>query len=308
MDHRSEYVARINRVIDHIETHLDEELTLERLAKVACFSPYHFHRIFGSMVGETLQRFIQRLRLERAATQLDLDPERSITEVALDNGFASSATFARAFRQTFGMSASAWRKLGKEERKLSKTLSKPSKEGRRGLAYVDFEKRRSDMTQLELNVSVNELNPVRVAYVRHIGPYQGDSALFGQLFGKLATWAGPRGLLGAAPDFRAVYHDNPEITDPDKLRLSICLPVDDDVEVGGEVGAMEIPGGTYAVAKFRIDADQYPAAWQALMARWFPDSGYQPDDRICFERYLNNPETDPEGKHEVEICMPVKPL
>lgn len=308
MDHRSEYVARINRVIDHIEAHLDEDLTLERLAKVACFSPYHFHRIFGSMVGETLQRFVQRLRLERAATQLDLDPERSITEVALDNGFASSATFARAFKQAFGTSASAWRKLSKRDRKLGKTLSKPGKEGHPGHAYVDFEKRRSAMTQLELDVNVKEMDSTRVAYLRHIGPYQGNSALFGRLFGKLAAWAGPRGLLGAAPDFRAVYHDNPEVTAPDKLRLSICLPVGDDVEVGGEIGAMDIPGGRYAVARFRIDAEQYPAAWEALMGRWFPDSGYQPDDRVSFERYLNNPETDPEGKHEVELCMPVKPL
>ena len=96
--YRSEYQLRINRVVDHIEAHLAEPLPLEALAKVAAFSPFHFHRIFLAMVGETPQRFIQRLRVEKAATDLRLRPHVSVTEVALEAGFSSSAAFARAFR------------------------------------------------------------------------------------------------------------------------------------------------------------------------------------------------------------------
>jgi AraC family transcriptional regulator len=101
-----EYTARINRVIDYIVANLHGDLTLETLARVAHFSPYHFHRIFGAMVGETLHQFIQRLRIERAASMLVVNPKKSITEIALDCGFSGSAAFARVFRDTFGREAS----------------------------------------------------------------------------------------------------------------------------------------------------------------------------------------------------------
>jgi len=74
---REEYVSRINRVIDHIEANLDTDLSLERLAEVAGFSPFHFHRIFRAMMGETLNQFIQRLRIEKAAAQAYQKPQEN---------------------------------------------------------------------------------------------------------------------------------------------------------------------------------------------------------------------------------------
>ena len=101
---RQEYIARINRVIDHIEADLVGDISLSRLAKVANFSEFHFHRIFRAMVGETLHQFVQRLRLERAASQLVSNPLTPITNIALDCGFSSSAAFSRAFKDGFSMS------------------------------------------------------------------------------------------------------------------------------------------------------------------------------------------------------------
>lgn len=123
---QEEYTARINRVIDYIETHLDRELSLDTLAEVANFSKFHFHRLFQAMVGETLNQFIQRLRLEKAASQLIYNPKKSITEIALDCGFSGSAAFARAFKGMYGMSATAWRAGGhrQPERKIRKTERK----------------------------------------------------------------------------------------------------------------------------------------------------------------------------------------
>lgn len=309
MTHRAEYVARINRVLDFVEAHLDEELSLERLAGVACFSPFHFHRIFNAMMGETLQRFIQRLRLERAAGQLLVDKNRSVTEIALDAGFASSATFARAFRNEFGTSASNWRKGNAADRKMGKTVRNSGKDSLGAAPYLVGEEGRASMTNaLEMNVEVKELTPQRIAYLRHVGPYQGDQELFGRLFGKLAMWAGPRGLLGPGASFVSVYHDDPGITDGSKLRTSVGVTIGDDVEVDGEIGAMTVAGGKYACARFRIDPNQYGAAWDAVMGGWLPDSGYQPNDSPSMERYLNEPDKDPEGKHEVEICVPVRPM
>ncbi len=72
---REEYVSRINRVIDFIEKNIDRDLSLEALAKLAYFSRFHFHRIFRAMVGETLNQFIQRVRIEKAAAQLIGNPK-----------------------------------------------------------------------------------------------------------------------------------------------------------------------------------------------------------------------------------------
>jgi len=122
---RAEYIQRINRVMDYVDTHLDGDLSLGNLAKVANFSASHFHRIFGAMVGERLNQFIGRVRAERAATRLLSNPNASITEIALDCGYSGSATFARAFRDHFEMSASDWRAGGFEQhRKIGKLLGK----------------------------------------------------------------------------------------------------------------------------------------------------------------------------------------
>ncbi|WP_321418527.1 AraC family transcriptional regulator [uncultured Desulfobacter sp.] len=106
---RQEYISRINRVIDYIDTNTDKDFSLKTLAEVACFSQFHFHRIFRAMSGETLHQFIQRLRIEKAAALLIHWPEKSITDIALDCGFSGSAAFARAFKAKFQMSASQWR-------------------------------------------------------------------------------------------------------------------------------------------------------------------------------------------------------
>lgn len=315
---REEYRARINRVLDYIEAHIDEELNLETLARVASFSPFHFHRIFRALQGEPLFQFIQRIRLERAASQLALQPKKPVTRIALDCGFSGSASFARAFRDQFGMSATAWRRDGHGRRKpgimnskTGKAQSKTGKDRRASSGYHQDTtiKRRSSMNKtIDLNISIKQLPEVNVAYVRHVGPFKGDSALFGGLIGRLCTWAGPRGLLG--PDLRimALYHDNPDITEEQKLRLSVCLPVAKGTKVDGEVGLMTIAAGTYAVAHLELAGDEYDAAWQSLYKDWLPGSGYQPDDLPPYEIYYNDPKTHPQGKHIVDICLPVKPL
>src|SRR5438128_11932323 len=98
------YQKRINRVIDHINNHLTETLSIEMLARLAYFSPFHFHRIFRSLVGEPLHAFVQRLRLEKAVTQMLYGPSTTLTKIALQSGFASSSDFSRTFKEKYGFS------------------------------------------------------------------------------------------------------------------------------------------------------------------------------------------------------------
>ena len=129
---RQEYIARINQVIDYIEYNIDSPLNLEKLSRVANFSPFHFHRIFSAFMGETLNSFIKRLRVEKAASMLISNPRHSITQIAYDCGFSSSQAFSRAFKEHFDMSASDFRNDGylqfskncKLKSKNSKTESK----------------------------------------------------------------------------------------------------------------------------------------------------------------------------------------
>ena len=321
---REEYLARINNVIDYIESHIDQTLTLAKLSEIANFSPYHFHRIFAAIIGETLNQFIKRIRVERSASMLVNNPKQSITEVALNCGFSSSATFARAFKEILGLSASEWRKKHecpnrknrKTESKYDQTFHKERKAFDISSIYIDGstvnQQWRMIMKQgshIQADVEIRELEDMVVAYVRHIGPYKGDSALFENLVKKLMTWAAPRNLLNfTETKMMQVYHDNPEITEEEKLRVSVCISIPDDTIVEGEIGKMTIPGGKYAAAKFELANDQFQDAWNMIFGVWLPNSGYQPDDRPAFEMCLNNPKDHHEHKHIVEIYVPVKPL
>ena len=315
---RQEYAARINRVMDHVDRNLDSDLSLASLARVANFSPFHFHRIFTAMTGEPLNRFIQRLRVEKAANLLASSPKMSVTEIALACGFSGSASFARSFKDFLGMSATAWKSLTESEKttirgeksKIGKSKRKDGKDISPSPWYrwdITPSHRRKGMTN-QLNVSVRDLPDMTVAYVRHIGPYKGDGALFGRLFGRLCAWAGPRGLLNGSARMLAVYHDNPDVTDDERLRVSVCVTVPEGTKTEGEIGSMRLRGGRYAVGSFELAEDEYQGAWDALFGEWMPGSGFQPDDGPCFELFKNDPSTHPEGKCLVDICVPVRPM
>jgi AraC family transcriptional regulator len=202
-----------------------------------------------------------------------------------------------------------WSKDGQADGKAGEGLGTSAQDGGPGGGYPPgiqiTEPRRKDMTKLKYSVEVKDLPELTVAYARHIGPYP----KIGEAFERLGRWAGPRGLY-AMPGATslAVYHDSPEATEESKLRSSACVSVPPGTEVSGDINLMTVPGGKFAVAHFEIGQDEFGEAWDALMGEWFPSSGWQPDDRMCYELYLNDPDKHPEGKFIVDICEPVKPL
>ena len=107
-DSRHEYSRRMNRVLDHIDRHLDEGLDLDALAAVAHFSQFHFNRLFAAWMGETLGEYLRRRRLEEAAVRLAGDPGVAVTSIALAVGFGSLEAFARAFKRRFNCTPSQW--------------------------------------------------------------------------------------------------------------------------------------------------------------------------------------------------------
>lgn len=312
---RSEYQARINRVLDYIERNIAEPLSLEELADVANFSKYHFHRIFATMTGETLFHFIQRVRLEKAATLLLIDRSAAVTSIGYDCGFASPQSFAKSFKDRYGVSATEWRRRNSNSGEAQRNSAKAGTNAEVYVEYgLDSHRWRFVTDYEERTVEVKALPTRTVAYVRHVGPYMGDGDLFARLWRRLAKWAGPRGLLSPeTTEYLTVYHDNPDITDHEKLRISVCITVPNATVVSGVVGRMELSGGKYAIGHFSLGEKDYGEAWGWMYATWLPESGYAPDDRPSFERYpVEAVAADCTGgfgeKRPVDICIPVRPL
>ncbi len=300
---RLEYEKRVNLVIDHVSEHLAEDLPLERLGRVAAFSPFHFHRIFRAITGETLFVFIQRLRLERAAGALIYHREHSVLAVALDHGFSSAATFARAFKAHFGMSATDWRSGGAERWSKQSKANRNQSKARRIPVRHGAPRRAKEGA---MNVRIGELPHYHVAYMRYVGPYgpHGIPALWK----RVREWMRTRGLDGPDSIELGIGHDDPEITAVEKCRYDACVVVPGDFEGDKWVNVMEVPGGKNAISVFTGTAHEIEDAWRGLYRSWLPGSGYEPDDRPCLEVYRGNLDVASRpGVFRCELCIPVRP-
>ena len=276
---------------------------------MAAFSPFHFHRVFFALTGETLFAYIQRQRVEKAATVLAAGGETSILEVALDHGFSSAATFARAFRARFGMSASQWRRGG-AERWREPYLRKMSKEIRKAGKASDRRRRDtppSHTGEAAMSVVVRELATQHVAYMRYVGPY-GPRGI-PELWARLRRWMETRGLEVASTVRLGVAYDDAGVTEPAKCSYDACVVVPEAFAADRWVNLMDVPGGRYAVSAFHGTAHQIEGAWHQVFANWLPESRYQPDDRTCFEIYRGAPPSGSRtGTFRCDLCLPVRPL
>lgn len=309
---QKEYARRINAALDLIDRTISEEIPLGRLAAAACFSPYHFHRLFTHFVGEAPAEYIRRLRLERAAGRLAADPEAKITEIALACGFTTSSLFCRLFRARFGMTPTAWRAGGHEKSKNGQAIRKSGKDGGSRLAYDRPERTGSpDRRAIMKNkprIRIEEVPPWRIAFVKHLKGYE-DSAGIGDAFETLFCWAGPRGFMGPEARVLGLSLDNPDITPKDKCRYYAGVVVNDRAEPDGRVGIMTLRPGAYAVGRFEGGADIFKKAYAHMFGVWLPPSGWQPDDSPAFECYIGEPTGTPKRPHFVfDLYIPVKPL
>lgn len=279
-----DYKRRILRVLVHIQEHLDDPLSLEELAARACFSPYHFHRLFKGMVGESVKEHVRRLRLERAASRLKLSAA-SITHIALDAGYESPEAFTRSFRNVFGFSPSRFRSANQNPM-LARVPSGLHYTG--GKALSNFKATQPGGKNME--VIIKHLEPIRVAFMRHVGPYSQVGATWDRFLPHL----GKEGLLGGDSLFIGICHDDPEVTQQDRIRYDACVSVDASFVPAGDIGAQVIPGGVYAATTHFGPYPKLGETYTKLLGQWLPRSGRALRSAPCFEVYLNDPQsTDP---------------
>ena len=300
---RTIYTTRLNRVMLFINDNLSEKLSLEMLAREACFSPYHFHRIFAAIVGETPNAYINRVRLERAANMLQSNPGMSITEIAFATGFSSSAAFSRSFKQHFGCPASAW-KVQQARRAIRPAEKVPIT--KKNWQFPESERDRLQHQALMRKVTVKRMPAFHVAYVASQEGYRLKEVQ--AAWNTLCKWADARELLTSEVVMLGISYDNPEITPYHKCRYYACVTVPDHLFADDTVGIMDIAAGRYAVYRFEGSAEGIQAAFRLIYAEWLPDSGYQPAHTPCYELYYETSETHHQEIYTLDICMPVEPL
>ncbi len=292
-----DYKERLLRVLVHIQQRLDEPLPLAELAQLACLSPYHFHRVFTGMLGESVASHIRRLRLERAATNLKLS-NQPIVQIALAAGYETHEAFTRAFRMAFGVSPTQYR------RRLEARALVPAPSGVHYQNTAPLRRFRALRPgERTMKVTIKHLEPKRVAFMRHIGPYHD----VGRTWDKFCTFLGKEGLLGGEAQFFGISHDDPDVTPRDKLRYDACLTVDEKFRPQGEIGVQVTPGGEYAVLTHFGPYDKLNESYAQLLGQWLPRSGRSLSSTPCLEVYLNSPENTAPQDLITDIYAPLEP-
>jgi len=290
-----DYVARVNRAIDHVLTHLSEPLRLEDVARVAAFSPFHFHRVFKALTGETPARFVKRRRLERALSLMAAQPDASLSRIALDSGFASSSDFSRSFRQRYGVPPTAFDHEHHREAGRARMVDELDQPHLARLPPGD--------NPDGFEVTLRELDPCVVAYRRVTRPFEGTAVV--DAAAELVAWAEARGVAGG--QWLGYMWDDPDVVPLERCRYDVGVVVD-DVAVEGTVGRLELPAMT--VAELALDGDlaleQRALDW--LYGTWLPRSRCLPADLPCFEAWDGRPFAHGTAHFVLRLWLPVEPV
>ena len=315
ISHKShvEYIKRINKAFEFINNNLDQTIQLDDVAKASHFSPYHFHRIFHALVGETVNDYVSRKRMEKAVIRLAYNPHLSITEVSETGGYSSSANFSKAFKIYFGISPSELRKSAfeniKNDSKLGKLYSKYGKEFNPQDLYSQFETLSGvfDPNKLEdmlMKVKVEKQAEKQIAYMTAPKGYDLDSIY--NTWDKIIDWAENNEIESNIQTRFAICHDNPIITPEEKCRYDAAIEVNSSTNVTPPYVRDVIPSGKYAIAYYKDTADKINNFMIELCSQWFPNSGYEPDDYPPLFNYLNDSRKD--GYVEMDVYIKLKSL
>jgi AraC family transcriptional regulator len=292
------YRSRINKVIDYVNNNLNKSISLEELASVAFFSPFHFHRIFVAVTGETVNNFTNRIRNEKAARLLKFS-KKSISEISIDCGFSSTSTLSRLFRQYFEISPSEYRKGGKiKNSKIRKELFPVSQ-------Y------HCNMTEEELKnkfpVEIRQVPERRIAYIRVLDSFREGVVL--SVFADMIKWAKKMNLYHTETIF-GMSMDDPEVTPKEKYRYEVCitLPKKFEIDPDGFIEITTLPKCKYAVTAVSGDLNLVVAATNYLFDNWLINSSYESEHLHALEVFLDKENICNWDHFDLELCIPVKAL
>lgn len=264
MNSINEHIKRILKTLIYIDEHIDEEMNIQDLAKIACYSPFHFHRIFHSIVGETVHKYVKRLRLEKAASKL-LYSKDTITEIALDTNYDTPSAFTKAFKQFMKISPKDYRSQQKTIEILKSTIKELSM-----IKPVSIEKNLPDLHLL---------------FIRKYGKYDESPS---KAWESMRKFIQENHLDASKLRFFGISHDNPEVTSEENLRYDAAIFTLEKVEEKSEIGRQKLQGGKYAVFIHEGAYMGLTETFSRIFLKWFPKSGETFDkDRSVFCEYFH---------------------
>lgn len=308
----------LNRVIDHIHNHFNEDIKLEKMAGISRLSPYHFHRRFRAIMGETPSCFVRRVRLEKSAHILMLEKYKPITSIALECGFSSSQNFSRSFKSQFKESPSVMREsfnwysvVSTIQQIKNGTLTSKTKD----VIFLEQFIRDRKLTLKEMlkepppaEVEIKILPPRRVAYIRTIGASYSYKAVK-PAFEQLEQWALARNLLTRSTHRLGVTWNSTELTPADKLIHDVCIEIPKNVKPDKWVSVQTLPGGAFAIYHSTAQVQQYVNQYEFMrLFYWLLVSEYRPEGPPYSNVFLKKAKDHPRRQASVDICIPVKPL
>lgn len=291
-----EHIQRTNAVVSYILNHLPQELRLKNLAEIANYSPFHFQRIFKQVTGETSKQFIIRMRLENSAHFLIAHRNKSITEIALDSGFASPSTFARAFKSYFGISAEELRKLSTED----KIKFRQSVSGRKNQSIKLFHNQRGyDVKYWEKNLKVT-VNKIAGLHVAFINAPLSDFTKIQKGFRKIIQIAEAYDLLTNDSKFIGIIN-------PHAGLYQTGITIQPNQPLPKDINITEIDSGKFATFKARGDLQQTFHSLHAFHELWLPQNAYRIMHSYLFEILSENPLAFAYSNIQREVYIPIEP-
>ena len=281
-------LIRIMPALIHIQTHLDQDLSLDLLADEVQLSKYHFHQLFRRVTGETPKCYVDRLRLERAALQLRIR-QATVLEIALECGYRNPETFSRAFRAQFAMSPREYRQRWSRRENDKRSMR--------------FQRATSEKQFAKLSTTrIVRLARMTVAFVRQLGPYERVEA--GD-FKRLTAWARRARVGGEWPFWVGSADDAPGITPAEKIRLDCCVQVPEVFDDDGDIACQRTPGGEYAITDYVGSWDLHPA-YTAILERLRSSSTVEVIGLPAIEIYQTMRIDRHHGLAQVSIAIPIK--
>jgi AraC family transcriptional regulator len=286
------YRSRFRKVLEYIDFHLEDDLTIDCLSSVAAFSKYHFHRQFSELFGITVYKYVQLTRLKRASYQLAFRDRMSIIDIALASGYENHESFSRAFKKSIGQTPSEFREL--PQWNLWYFIYQPLSDLR-----IEHMKPRNQPD----HVKVTTFKETKVAVLEH----RGDPNLIGDSVRKFIEWRKQNNLPPQVCDTFNILYDNPSETSPENFRLDICASTERDV-ADNSFGVIEktIPGGRYAVLRYIGDEANLGESITYLYSNWLPLSGEEPRDFPLFLQRVKFFPDVPEHEAIIDVFLPLK--
>jgi len=282
---KEDYIRRINKVVEYINKHLNEEMDLKKLAEVSNFSEFHFHRIFKAFRHETLTAYIIRIRMETAASMLRYS-ELPVEAIAFNVGYEIPSSFSKLFKQFYGISPTEYKNYKNNENQIVM---------KQEVSKTAFKLKAPKLIELENKTAI---------CIRLTGAY--SELDFPGTYAKLWSFVKEQKLFSAGIEHFGIYYDDPKVTESGKIRSDVCLVIRKPVQPQGEIEVKEIQGGKYAVFSYQGAYSNLGIVYDAIFAEWLPTSGCELRDLPILEKYCNDPTRTAPEKLKTEIYVPVK--